>query len=73
MHQAMIVKDNKGLEELNLALEDEWYVTTVTPGNDGSFFVVLTDVDPDDMGLFDDDFEDDDGDDVGRFVESMEE
>ena len=48
MHSAIVVSDEASLEELNqLLAEGDWWVGKIAPGNDGSWLVILTDVDPD--------------------------
>jgi hypothetical protein len=55
MHSAIVVSHEGSLEELNQLLSDGgWWVTQISPGNNGSWLVVLTDKDPD--KLFADDF-----------------
>lgn len=51
MHKAVMVSDETSLKKLNELLEDDWWVYQVTSGSHGSWFVVLTDSDPDDLLL----------------------
>jgi len=52
MHSAIVVSDEASLEELNRLLsDDQWWVEQTSPGNDGSWLVVLTDRDPDILPL----------------------
>lgn len=48
MHTAIVVSDVASLKELNaLLMEEGWWVSQISPGQNGSWLVILTDVDPD--------------------------
>jgi hypothetical protein len=65
MHKAVIINDQASLDQLNNLLEDDWWIHSVTAGGDGnSWFIVVTDSDPEDLlldglsDMADDDMED---------------
>ncbi|MGB6976782.1 MAG: hypothetical protein WBE18_04935 [Gammaproteobacteria bacterium] len=54
MHSAIIVSDKTSLHELNRLLADEgWWVSQIAAAGNGSWLVILTDVDPDEMSVED--------------------